>query len=705
MGNDNVDNDKLDDSMKYRKKFKQYSITLFGIFVAMASCNKDNTVIAPTPVEKGLSSISASIFNFRSEILVGDMTPITRSAFVTDEYGDVQLVWAEKDTIGIYSSSGLQIPLPLGIEAGKKAAFFEGDGLGIGADSLYSAYTPYIDSQHLKINQIPLNLLAQTQNGNGSFEHLSKYDFMAAINAIINQNGAVDFNFEHLVAILHLQIKMPKGGVYKYVILETSDKFTTEGMLDLSDGTVTKTKHSPIQVMKLENLNVTESEDGFILNLYMFILPVDLTDKILYAKIYDTDNNCYSATMQAKNFEAGVIYNSTIIATEDLTHSGLPVVIISTPDNQEVISKEEYVENTLLSIYQVDEMDEICEITGIKGRGHSTWTPEKKPYAIKLRKKKPILSLPENKSWVLLANYFDPTHLRNSTALYIGSEISSLEWTPHYHYVDLMLNGVYKGIYQLGEKIKVSRGRVNDGEDGFLMEIDQHALTEMDARYFTVTHLDYPINIKEPDVEYNDEDYNYVKGFVIEAEKALYSESFTNSEIGWKNYFDMNSLVEWYLINEISRNADACTMFSSCYMYLKRGGKIKMGPIWDYDLAFGGYPISWSGTAGDWENNPKGFMLKDYGWFSRFFSDPTFVNQIKERFNYYYENGYKILDFIDSNATLLEDKIAKENKLYGQILYPASDSEVKAYYQHIVDELKTWINTRFEWLYENINSL
>lgn len=109
----------------------------------------------------------------------------------------------------------------------------------------------------------------------------------------------------------------------------------------------------------------------------------------------------------------------------------------------------------------------------IKGRGNSTWTNSpKKPYTIKLYEKASLTGLPKDKSWVLLANYFDPTQLRNSVASFISSKISYLEYTPHYKFVFLTLNNTPCGIYQIGEKLKIGENRVNIGDDGFLLEVD-----------------------------------------------------------------------------------------------------------------------------------------------------------------------------------------------------------------------------------------
>lgn len=680
------------------------TIALLVIAVAMVSCSQEltETALVQQRTVKGeeVTKLSANIGNFRSETM-GEESSATRSTIVEDGDGNLQLVWSDKDTLGIFPSSGYQVPFPIAAQAGTKNAYFDGGGWGLLDNGTYSAYSPLIGNLYLNKTEIPLVLLTQVQNGNGSFAHLNKYDYMAAVNATVNQNGGIDFNFEHLVAILHMQIRMPQAGTYKYVILETSDKFTTEAKLDLSDGSVTMTKQSPIQAMKLENVEVDDSDPNHVLDIYMSILPADLTGKILYTKIYDENNNCYSTTMQAKNFEAGTIYNSKKIASADLTHSGLPVVIINTPNNQDITSKDEYVENTLMSVLQMDIMDEFCELTNMKGRGNSTWIAPKKPYAIKFNKKKSLMNLPEDKSWVLLANYYDVTLLRNAVAFYMGNEMSTLDWTPHYEMVDLVLNGQHRGIYQLGEKIKISKKRVNVGDDGFILEVDAKASgTDI---LFNVSHIGYPLNIKDPDVLEGSEDYNYIVDYVSHADEVLFSDSFLDEDEGYKKYIDINSFVEWYLINEIAKNTDA--FFStSCYMNLKRGGKLKMGPIWDFDLGFGGYFDNELGNTNT--NLPENFYIKDVPWISRMFEDPAFLLLVKERMNYYYTNRQSIYDYIDTKAAVIKEKIVPENELWSTLYsVPVSENQIKTKYQSKVDYLKEWIESRMTWLYNNINAL
>ena len=661
----------------------------------VCSCSEDvidsmKITNADSTNTKEVVSITATIPNFRGV----HENPNTRTA-VTDDY---QLVWSVNDTIGIFPNEGFQVAFPMAEGAGQKHANFTGGGWALKPSATYSAYCPLIGQFYLDKTQIPFSLEGQTQVGNNNTAHIGKYDYMIAVNNSVNDQGCVNFGFQHLVEVLHLKITMPDAGAYSKVEVRTSGGFNNEGAFSLQDGVVSPQKAVGVQTLNLEDVTLTE--DNKILEVYMVIPPVDLTEETLIAKVFKEDGKTYTAILKSRQYETGGFYNQERAAVADLESTGLPVVSLFTPNGVDITSKDYYLES-LMSFVNTDGSETFADSTNLKGRGNSTWGCPKKPYAIKFDKKKSLLNLPEDKSWVLLANYYDATLLRNDLAFYIGEKMSTLDWTPHYQQVDLMLNGQYKGIYQLGEKVKIAKKRVNVGDDGFVLEIDAKA--GADEITFTTTHLPQPVNIKDPEVEVNDENYNYVKTYVTDAENALYSENFTDTEEGWQKYMDMDSFVEWYLINEIAKNNDAI-FYTSCYMNLKRGKKLKMGPLWDFDVAFGGY---WDNERGRTiANVPENFYIKGASWYSRLFQDPAFVAKVKERFNEIYANRQQIYDHIDANAAKIKAKIYEENKIWGcQTATSASEDEVKAAYQEKVDYLKTWIETRLTWLNENINAL
>jgi hypothetical protein len=222
------------------------------------------------------------------------------------------------------------------------------------------------------------------------------------------------------------------------------------------------------------------------------------------------------------------------------------------------------------------------------------------------------------------------------------------------------------------------------------MEIDAYAPSEEDSRYFSTPHLSQVVNIKDPDVEYYDDNYNYAKDFVSTADSVLFSDNFTDTENGWQKYMDIESFVDWMLINEISKNLDA--FWWSGYFSLKRGKKIRMEPLWDFDHSFGNY-------VRDGIERPNGWAVKQYSWYSRLFNDPTFVKATKERFNYFYEKKDDIINEINLCALYLNLSSKEDNNRWGTLYYNiGTDSDIWGSYNNEIQYMKEWLNARFEWL-------
>lgn len=426
-----------------------------------------------------------------------------------------------------------------------------------------------------------------------------------------------------------------------------------------------------------------------------------INDKELIPHFEYYGSNVYVDGQPIKSDETRLDFNKPVHLTitggtlqKDYTvfvHSftGLPVVWIETKGRQDITSKDEYLKASFRMDGDMETYENsILDSVNIKGYGNSTWSMPKKPYRLKFDEKVSLLSEPKDRSWVLLANYTDKTSLRNYIAFYMGS-MSALDYTPRSHFVELMLNGEYKGTYQLCEKIKISKNRVNVGDDGFLLEVDSKA-EDGEATFFT-SQLEQPVNIKDPDVTVGDADYEYVRNYVQIAEDALYADNFRDENEGWRKYMDMDSFVEWYLVNEIARNNDA-SFYSSCYMSLRRGGKLKMGPLWDFDIAFGN--VNYEGNY-----STTGLMLRWYFWFSRLFQDPAFVAKVKERFEYFYSRKDDIIREINEKARYLKLSVEENNSKWGTFYtYISPNYNIWGNYMNEVQSMKNWLNDRFEWL-------
>lgn len=378
------------------------------------------------------------------------------------------------------------------------------------------------------------------------------------------------------------------------------------------------------------------------------------------------------------------------------TYTSLPILWIETEKRAPIISKEEYInahfrlEEGVVTRAPGDVIDKEIKI---RGRGNHTWKVEpKKPYKVKFSEKVSLFDDPEDKTWALLANYYDKTMLRNALVFYLG-RLSAIDYTPRSHFVELFLNGRYDGTYQLTENLKVSSNRVQ----GILLEVDRYATQEEDARYFNTPHLEFPVNIKDPDVEYDDETFNYVKDLVLKAENAIFSEDFTDPVKGWKAFFDVESLVDWYIITELAKDAEAIYML--CHMTIDNCGKINMGPLWDYDMCFGNYT---SATYAGCEQ-PQGFWLKETPWFKRLFEDPYFSLKVKDRVAYFWQKKEDMLYYINNNASYLKYSASENNNRWNILYHPDQyyprEYDIWGSYDNEVQNLKQWFVDRIDWMY------
>jgi len=424
------------------------------------------------------------------------------------------------------------------------------------------------------------------------------------------------------------------------------------------------------------------------------------------AILQDNDKNVgysQSVVIVVKSSGVGQISSEPISVTSSFYPqyfaTGLPLIIIDTPDHQPIVSKDEWMADARMSIYEVSGNLDYSGSLSIKGRGNSTWGLPKNPYALKLDAKDEILGMPKHKRWCLLADYYDPSYLRNNLVFWIGNKLSNLDWTPRTREVNLILNGKYCGQYLLTEQIKIDKNRVNVDDDGFLMEIDNHATNpdETDP-YFTVTHIHRPIAIKDYDELPGS--IEYITNFVTQADALLFSENYLDAENGWKSMIDMNSFVEWYIVNEITKNNDSL-FFSSCYMNLKKGEKLKMGPLWDYDLSMGNY-LYWGTDASSPINNPEGFYIRDVEWYSRMFTDPEFVAAVKYRFNQYYDSRQEIFNEIDNIVKATNKAYSYDFDLWWRNGFADNSSDFR---NQKASFLKDWLSKRLNWLKTEFNKM
>ena len=384
------------------------------------------------------------------------------------------------------------------------------------------------------------------------------------------------------------------------------------------------------------------------------------------------------------------------IGADELPYTGMARLTITTPDNTEI--DRNWIDHTQFSITEATFQTDTVGEMRIKGRGNTTWTFPKRPYTILMSAPCRLMGMDEGDTWALLANYHDQTLLRNEVALYMSHEMSQLNFTPNSRFINLVMNGSYYGIYQISELPEACLSHYST--EDVLLEIDAKAHYH-DITFHTARNT-HPINIHYPEVNEGDATWQSISLWIQTAEDALFAENFNDSIQGYRKYFDVTSFVEWYLINEIAKNSDAI-FYTSCFMHGPIGGKISMGPIWDFDMAFGNYKYKNNKKV---INDPEGFYIKNMAWYGRLFQDPAFVEIVKRRFNDYFTHREMIYRHIDQMSSDLCLNIALENKLWGQLCKTSSSTEkVETEYTRQAEKLKSWIETRMQWLKRNIDIL
>ena len=381
--------------------------------------------------------------------------------------------------------------------------------------------------------------------------------------------------------------------------------------------------------------------------------------------------------------------------------------------------------------------------------GNSTIYMPKVPYHVKLNTSLDLLGAmglvcpyvtsagkavcDKSKSYILLANYDDKTLLRDwaASALanaipmggsYLNSPAGSpspsgtaalMPWAPHSLFVELYLNGVYEGNYQLIEEIKVDSHRVNITElaqtdttlpnitGGYLMEIDDR----MDEAFTFTTPQGVPIGLNDPDFTPSPEvpeQTAYISNYVTTAENALYGANYTDPKLGWRAYFDEASAISFYIVNDVMGNVDGGGFASSDYLYKERNNPlIYMGPIWDFDISSGN--VNYASIV----NPTQPWMQINGGWYVRWLTDPGFKADLTAEWNLLKSNGVftSWIASIQQQAAKLEQSQANNQgrwPMQGIEVWP--NSEAAGSYDGEVSYLTNWITLRIAYLDSILNS-
>ena len=381
----------------------------------------------------------------------------------------------------------------------------------------------------------------------------------------------------------------------------------------------------------------------------------------------------------------------------------LPVLRITTDNGAPIVSKDTYINAQMSLVSPVAGEAAVNGGLQIRGRGNSTWGMPKKPYRLKLTDKQSLLGMPSSKDWVLLANYSDKSLLRNALALELGTKLG-LPWSPRFTYVEVYLNDRYDGVYQLMENIKVTKDRVNIDElapadvgadkitGGYLLEVDfrqdGHTIfTAVDNLPVVFQSPEEPVQLQE----------DYIRGYLDEFETVLHPPGFADPVTGYAAYIDVDSFVRWYLVNEVFRNVDS-NMWTSCWMYKPRGGKLRMGPLWDFDLAAGNANYSDAFKTDGWH-------VRAGPWFSRLFEDPAFAARVKALWDETKndELAAMLQSIPVTGAKLQQPQLNNFQRWPILETYVWPNYAIPGSYAGELDYLRSWLSARMEWMDRQFN--
>ena len=402
--------------------------------------------------------------------------------------------------------------------------------------------------------------------------------------------------------------------------------------------------------------------------------------------------------------------SSTHSYSVNLIHfTGLPIVYITTTGGAAITSKEDSVTGSVSIDSNGTQFPSYSGSAYYFLHGNTTATYPKLPYKMVLDSKSPILGMNTAKNWILLANYDDKTLLRNYLALQMG-RMFGMQWTPSSQFVEVVLNGNYVGNYQVTEEVQVDKSRLNINKmsasdnsgnkltGGYLIEADDKMEDDDHVRFYTSSQNNSFI-VHEPS-SITTQQLAYINNYMDSAETVLYSDNFTDTVNGYRKYIDPLSFVNYFWVNEFSRNNDA-DFWSSSFLFKDKDSLLEMGPLWDFDLAFGNTSFNNNNQSTGW------YMAQNGTWFSRLLQDPYFKNLAITRWQQERGTLDSLNIMVDAMAKNLNQS-EKQNFIVWPILstvMPIASPVAYGSYDAEIANLKQWIAQRLAWIDANLNTL
>ena len=441
---------------------------------------------------------------------------------------------------------------------------------------------------------------------------------------------------------------------------------------------------------------------------------------------------------EKQRYQQHLSYNTQVEDTslsidEDTFSSHLPVVSIETggvviPGRPEQGQHIKDIENSFIQadmrIY--DREGELNKLSSqpvleskinIRVRGNSSRTFDKVGYLFKftddagMERKLEVMGMEKDSTWVLHGPYLDKTLMRNYMWYNLAGQI--MEWAPDVRYCEVFLDHEYQGLYVMAEQISMGEGRIEmtkyDGKSNissYIVCADRESVN--DVQYldnFTsyALRINGKLEVKYPGASrITPELTEYISRDFSRFEKALYSFDYDTARYGYQNYIDVDSFVDYFIINEVTQNTDAGLY--STYFYKDVSGKLKMC-VWDFNNCCDNYIEDQTPMAG--------FFMQNRPWYFMLCKDETFMEKVITR---YHQLRKGILSeeamesYIAGVQSYLGPAIERNFEKWGYSFLPEKDllyeDERKiGSYEAAVEQYETRLVRRMRWMDEHIEDL
>ena len=423
-----------------------------------------------------------------------------------------------------------------------------------------------------------------------------------------------------------------------------------------------------------------------------------------------------------KNFIIFFLITYITNAQDLIFSSTLPIIVIDT-ENQIILNDPRIICNMGIIDtenqfnYITDSYNEYNGQISIEIRGTSSQDFPKKSYSLETQNEFgennniSLLTMPAENDWILYGPYYDITMIRNGLTYELAR---SMGWySPRFRYCELFINNDYKGVYLLVEKIKQDNNRVNisknnstDITGGYIIQLN-HAVSENTDvnEYWNSSYSDLhgqTLSFKYYYPKANDiteDQKTYIQNFIYDFETSLTSSISNSSVKGFKNWINVNSAIDFFLIQEFSKNIDAYR--ASTFFYKDKSSvndTIFFGPIWDFNFAYGSTQFCEGDQYQGWQFETNCSQELSLFWFKHFLQDDEYVNLLNCRWNKLRSDVLSlesIFSVIDSLSNSINASAIRDLEMW-------HDNVTTSDYVNQIAEFKNWITNRINWLDINI---